>query len=44
MLLQHKLQEVIQVNTEACSRVVVRKVAQTYVHIYDCFMILRLFM
>ncbi|HEX8562497.1 MAG TPA: hypothetical protein VF676_05900 [Flavobacterium sp.] len=44
MLLQNKLQNVIQANSDACTRVVAKKVAQTYVHIYDCLLFMRLFM
>ncbi|HEX8268971.1 MAG TPA: hypothetical protein VF581_03685 [Flavobacterium sp.] len=44
MILQNKIQTVIQSNAEACSRVVVQKAAQTYVHFYEYFQILRLFM
>lgn len=43
MILQDKLQNALQINSEACSRIVAQKVAQTYVHFYDAFMFLRLF-
>jgi hypothetical protein len=39
-----KLQTLIDHNTEACSRVVVKTLAQGYVQFYEYFQILRLFM
>lgn len=43
MILQNKLQNAFHINGEACSRIVAKGVAQTYVHFYDAYMIFRLF-
>ncbi len=39
-----KLNEAIHSKSDALSQLIIKKVAQTYVHIYEAFMILRLFM
>lgn len=44
MILQQRFNDVIHAKSEACSKLVAKKVAQTYVHLYEAFMILRLFM